>query len=58
MWKGVRLEILKVSRKGRKIKKYSRLDGMDERLEILNVTWKGYTIRNTQGLVEGMQDQK
>ena len=26
-----------------------RLDGRDERLEILNVTWKGCTIRNPEG---------
>ena len=29
--------------------KYSRLGGRVEILEILKVTWKGYTIRNTQG---------
>ena len=29
--------------------KYSRLDGMDERLEILMVRWQGCKIGNTQG---------
>ena len=28
--------------------KYSRLDGMDERLEILKVWWQGCNIGNTQ----------
>ena len=29
--------------------KYTRLGGMDERLEILKVSWKGWKISNTQG---------
>ena len=29
--------------------KYSRLDGMDERLEILKIWWQGCKIGNTQG---------
>ena len=29
--------------------KYSWLDGMDERLEILKVRWQGCKIGNTQG---------
>ena len=29
--------------------KYSRLDGMDGRLEILKVRWQGCKIGNTQG---------
>ena len=29
--------------------KYSRLDGMDERLEILKIRWQGCKICDTQG---------
>ena len=32
-----------------KEKKYSRLDGMDGRLEILKVWWQGCKIGNNQG---------
>ena len=39
-----------------KDKKYSRLVGMDGRLEILNVRWQGCKIANTQGELEGMRD--
>ena len=50
--------------------KYSRLVGMDGRLEILMVWWQGckigntqgwmegFEIRNTQGQLEWMEDQK
>ena len=38
--------------------KYSRLVGMDVRLEILKVRWQGCKIDNTQGQVEGMGDKK
>ena len=32
-----------------KVKKYSRLDGRDERLEILKIRWQGCKICDTQG---------
>ena len=41
-----------------KHKKYSRLDGKDERLEILKVRWKGWKIRDTQGQMEMMNEQE
>ena len=41
-----------------KDEKYSRLDGMYERLEILKVRWQGCKIGNTQGELEGMRDKK
>ena len=39
-----------------KNQKYSRLVGMDGRLEILKVWWQGCKIGNNQGKVEGMRD--
>ena len=37
---------------------FSRLGGMDGRLEILKVRCQGCKLGNTQGLVEGMSDKK
>ena len=37
---------------------YSRLVGMYERLKILQVRWKGWKIRETQGQMERMNDQE
>ena len=35
----------------------TRLGGSGERLEILKVSWNGWKIRNTEGLVARMQDR-